>query len=290
MLKCLLLKIMQWATLNSCLSTHLCIYPCIRHPSLHCVPSAQEFKGPGQSGKQPATTRSQCCSFWTPTLGSPGGAPVTLSISLCSQRGQCSDSEGAGAPEHGSPGPLELYSLQAVEGEINSPAFGPLAAVGVGRQLCCSRALSRSPREWTWRARWCPLDRPLTGCRQPSTPGYTSSLSACSWGLFPMPDPVPHPGLPVCLEDISDTTHPLPVSSGAAQSDKHQDGHPETPEGAAGELWTACCGGTWGESLSTLCSQQSRPCLPWTDSASGDPEQAWSPIHLRPAPGTNLSA
>ena len=226
--------------------------------------------------------------------GPPPWAPLEGLLSLCPSasahgEGSAQTLRVQKAPEHGSPGPLELYSLQAVEGEINTPAFGPLAAAGVGRQLCCSRALSRSPREWTQRARWCPLDRPLTGCRQLSTPGYTSSLGACSWGLFPMPDPVPHPGLPVCLEDISDATHPLPVSSGAAQSDKRQDGHPETPEGAAGELWTACCGGAWGELLSTFCSQQSRPCLQWTDSASGDPEQAWSPIHLRPAPGTNLS-
>ena len=137
----------------------------------------------------------------------------------------------------------------------------------------------------------CPLDRPLTSCRQLSllAPPPHLVLGACSWGLLPVPDPIPPPGLPVCSEDISDATHPLPVSSQAAQSDKRQDGHPETPEGAAGELWTACCQGAWGESLSTLCSQQSRPCLPWMDSASGDPEQTWPPIRLRPAPGTNLS-
>lgn len=40
-------------------------------------------------------------------------------------------------------------------------------------------------------------------------PGSTASLGACSWGLLLVPDPVPPPGLPVCLEGAQEVTPPI---------------------------------------------------------------------------------
>lgn len=102
--------------------------------------------------------------------GPPPWAPLEGLLALCpsaSAQGQGSTQtlRVQKAQEHGSPGPLELYSLQAGEGEINTPASGPLAAVGAGRQVCCSRALSRSPGERTWRAHWTVRSPAASGSR-----------------------------------------------------------------------------------------------------------------------------
>ena len=74
---------------------------------------------------------------------------------------------------------VSVYSLHAVEVEINTPASGPLAAVGAGRQVCCSRALSRSPGEQTRSARWT--------VRSPAAGSSHSWLHRLTWCSVPAP-------------------------------------------------------------------------------------------------------
>lgn len=204
------------------------MHPPSVYPLCSSVPPAHrnlkdQFKG--QSGKQPATTRSQCCSFWAPTPGSPGGAPVTLPISLCSGRGLCADPEGAEGPRAHEARPPGAPPAKQLKVMINTQPPVLWQRWGRARVPLPAGLQGADPT--------CPLGCPLTGCRRLASPGFSASLGACSWGLLPIPDPAPHPGLPVCSEDISDATHPLPVSSQAAQSDKRQDGHLKIPAEAA---------------------------------------------------------
>lgn len=218
---------MQWATLNSCLSTHLSI-----HASAVCLstvflraPSTPESKGSGQTeSNQPPPAVNAAVS------GPPPRAPLEGLLSLCpsasAQGGGCAQTlRVQRAQEHGRLGPPGAPPAKQLKVMINAQPPVLWQRWGRARVPLSAGLQGADPR--------CPLGRPLTGCQQLSSPGFPSSLGACSWGLHPIPDPAPHPGLPVCSEDISDAIHPLPVSSQAAQSDKRQDGHPKTPEEAA---------------------------------------------------------
>lgn len=124
---------MQWATLNSCLSTHLSI-----HASAVCLstvflraPSTPESKGPGQTeSNQPPPAVNAAVS------GPPPRAPLEGLLSLCpsasAQGGGCAQTlRVQRAQEHGRPGPWSSSS-QAVEGDDKRPASCPLATVGAG--------------------------------------------------------------------------------------------------------------------------------------------------------------
>ena len=196
------------------------MHPPSVYPLCSSVPPAHrnlKDQGKVESNQPPPPVNAAVSK--TPTPGSPGGAPVTLSLSLCSGRELCADPEGAEGPRArearppGAPPAKQLKVMMNSQPPVLWQRWGrarvPLPAGLQGADLRC------------------PLGSPLTGCWRLASPGFPASLGACSWGLLPIPDPAPHPGLWACSEDISDATHPLPVSSQAAQSDKHQNGHPK---------------------------------------------------------------